>query len=290
MVKAREGTHHTPSESKGNAVSGRLERLKLEWKTLLDRYANLFSCSFSGTFAREIEDPWQVFEKGRKFQHALNKTCAGSNWETKQGGVLSAFAVERGTRSTKRVHTYQLIGYHPMINPAMLKELWIKKIDKNVDPAALSVTPRDDNFNSRAIPYFVKQIGLKPDWPTPGLYTPRVFQNLKVDESRRYIDPFCSKEDIPDFMSAKELAERLCISPATITNLIQRREIPYYPIGDRKIFNPAEIQHWIDSIRVSPIAQSANNNETGNDSNAEIDRLMKDVDKKPKSNSIGDLL
>lgn len=290
MVKAREESYRSPSEAKAQAKSKRLERLRIEWENLLNPYVDLFSCSFSGTFARQIEDPRQVSERGRKFQRILNKICAGSSWEENQDGLLSAFSVEIGIHSSRRLHTYFLIGDHPLINPPFLKELWIKRIDPNVDPDALSVTPRDDNFESKAIPYFAKQIGIKPNWPMPFFFVPRPLKDLKLDEKGRYINPLGGKNDIPRLMTVEELVERIRVSPSTITNLIQKRTIPHYSIGRKILFNPADVKHWLDSNRVSPTPQTPTNSEVDNDMTAKIDQLMRDVDIKKKSNSIRDLV
>lgn len=293
--------YHTPSQAKARASARNLQAIKDEWTVLLGRYERHFTCSFSGTFVCELKDPWVVVDKARRFQRGLNKVCAGSNWEEKRGGVLSFFAVERGTRLSKRLHTYFLIGRHPRLVPPTLKMLWRRLVDKNVSFDALSVTPRDSSFMGKAIPYFVKQISLDPRWPDPEPYVPREFDDFPVDGEGRYLDPHTKIIALPDLMTVEELREHVPLSKSTIYKLVEERKIPHITIDRRILFDPSIVAEWLRSrtVDTTTIGNSPDERNLTNLQSDNLDvsmcskpneNLMKDVDRILKSTSIGGLL
>ncbi|RJR43639.1 MAG: DNA-binding protein [Deltaproteobacteria bacterium] len=55
-------------------------------------------------------------------------------------------------------------------------------------------------------------------------------------------------------ISAEKLAENLPISPKTLYNWAKLREIPHYRLGGRVLFDPEEVETWLQSHKVIPAA------------------------------------
>jgi excisionase family DNA binding protein len=55
---------------------------------------------------------------------------------------------------------------------------------------------------------------------------------------------------IPTLVTARELAERLSLSPHTILDWAEAQKIPSYVLGRARRFDPIEIAAWIESKRV----------------------------------------
>lgn len=62
-----------------------------------------------------------------------------------------------------------------------------------------------------------------------------------------------TKEEKPKFVDKKKLAEWLGLSVYTIDTWVsQRREIPFVRMGDRVMFDVADVLDWIDMNKVRP--------------------------------------
>jgi len=58
-------------------------------------------------------------------------------------------------------------------------------------------------------------------------------------------------------LNISEAAERLRLSKSTLYHLTSDRGIPFYKIGQRVLFDAAELESWIQAHRVAPIAGGA---------------------------------
>ncbi|MHB8068934.1 MAG: helix-turn-helix domain-containing protein [Desulfobaccales bacterium] len=55
-------------------------------------------------------------------------------------------------------------------------------------------------------------------------------------------------------ISAERLAENLSLSPKTLYNWAKLREIPHYRLGARVLFDPEEVETWLQSHKVTTAA------------------------------------
>ena len=61
----------------------------------------------------------------------------------------------------------------------------------------------------------------------------------------------------PRLLSAQEVAVRLATSPRHVRRLVEEKRIPYLKVGHFVRFDPDEIEHWIETNRVTRPAPSA---------------------------------
>jgi excisionase family DNA binding protein len=49
-----------------------------------------------------------------------------------------------------------------------------------------------------------------------------------------------------------EIADTLRLKPSTIYHMTARKEIPFYKIGSRVLFDPDKVEEWLQSKAVEP--------------------------------------
>ncbi len=55
-------------------------------------------------------------------------------------------------------------------------------------------------------------------------------------------------------MNVREAAKYLSLSEDALRSMVQRRQIPFIKMGDRRIrFDPDELDRWLDAQRVGPL-------------------------------------
>ena len=60
------------------------------------------------------------------------------------------------------------------------------------------------------------------------------------------------------YLSVKELAEKLKISPVTCYVYVSSKQIPYIKIGRRTIFSERDIDAWLKTKKVQPLKKGRN--------------------------------
>jgi excisionase family DNA binding protein len=53
-----------------------------------------------------------------------------------------------------------------------------------------------------------------------------------------------------EFLTKAEMADRLRITLRTLTNMMNRHEIPYLKVGKRVLFRKSDIDKWLESKRI----------------------------------------
>ena len=56
-------------------------------------------------------------------------------------------------------------------------------------------------------------------------------------------------------LTARELADFLALSPATVLDKWERGELPGFKIGTAVRFRPSEVQQWLEGCRRGPAVQ-----------------------------------
>jgi len=55
---------------------------------------------------------------------------------------------------------------------------------------------------------------------------------------------------IPEMLGIKELSARLGLPVGTLRNWVSERKIPFTKVGGRTLFDPREIERWLEATTV----------------------------------------
>lgn len=53
-------------------------------------------------------------------------------------------------------------------------------------------------------------------------------------------------EELPDILTAKQIAKALHCSDRTVLNLAQRGKIPHYRVGSRRLFRKIDVVNYVE--------------------------------------------
>lgn len=66
-------------------------------------------------------------------------------------------------------------------------------------------------------------------------------------------------------LTVPEVAEKLRLSKSTVYHLVCARRIPFFKIGQKILFDEADLTQWVAARRVGLIASEANSDVVGNE-------------------------
>lgn len=259
---------------KAKAEQKRNLNYREEWENLLRSYFHFWEFYVTITFSYELK-PEDAHGKLEKFLRSINTYCSGNQWRDQQKGVLFSGTVERKQKNhnIKNPHIHCLLGWHPRLQIPTLLYWAQKRVGKRSQIDIQDVT-RDEDLDRVLIPYVTKFIDRYQDWRCPVLWVPKQLHDLEKDDSGRYIAPPLSRNNLPTLVTVKELCEHIPIAKSTVTKWTKKGEIPYYRIGSKPLFDPAEIFEWLNNNHFVP-KPAKNSKREDSELVEDIDRIIK---------------